>query len=154
MIKDVFDYTLPVFHPIFVHLPVALLPVAFIAGIVWVARPTHQWGFFTAGLLAVAAVGAVLAFMTGETLYAQSEGVPVVELFVDRHRQLGRLVMIAAIASFVLTVAALILDRHPDRASAGRYGRFVSLALILVSVALVLVTAHLGGIMVWGEYSG
>ncbi|NNE35589.1 MAG: hypothetical protein HKN13_10140, partial [Rhodothermales bacterium] len=113
--SDLLDYSIPVFHPIAVHFPVAVLPVALVACIVWVYRPDSTWGSATLLLLGVAAVGSIVAFVTGDAVYAQSEGVPVVEQFVERHRLLGRLVMIGSILSVGLAASGYILGKRAEQ---------------------------------------
>ncbi len=152
--KELLDYSIPVFHPLAVHFPVALLPLALVVVVLWVIKPKDVWGKAALLVLGFAAVGSIVAFLTGDALYAQSEGVPVVELFVDRHRQLGRFVMIAAGASFLSAFASLFLSRKPVFHRQARLVRILCLCLVILTTALVAITSHVGGVMVWGEYVG
>lgn len=150
--KDVFEYTIPVLHPLLVHFPVVLIPTSIVVCVLWVRSVDPSWDTSAPVFLAVCAFASTAAFLTGEALYAQSEGVPVVEQFVGRHEQLGRLVMIGTILTAVLAVVSRLIIQNQDRSS--RWLRVGCLLLAVLNTLLVLATAHLGGIMVWGEYVG
>ena len=58
---------LPNIHPAFVHLPLALLPVALAFDVLSVAQRRQQWlDRAAASLYCLGAVGAVAAYLTGQ----------------------------------------------------------------------------------------
>ena len=150
---DWLDYSIPVWHPIAVHVPVVLLPLAAVFALLWVTSAGRQWFAPMAIVLALAVAGTAFAYWTGDAVYQQSEGVPVVEDLVGIHRQLGRIVLIASVLSFALTVLSMpqIAAIAP---AARRRLRLLVLLVVIVAAGLSLVTGHIGGIMVWGEYTG
>lgn len=150
--KDVFEYTIPVLHPLLVHFPVVLIPTSIVVCVLWVRSADPSWDTSAPVFLGICAFVSTAAFLTGEALYAQSEGVPVVEQFVGRHEQLGRLVMIGTVLTAVLAVVSRLVIQKQDRSP--RWLRVGCLFLAIMNTLLVLATAHLGGIMVWGEYVG
>jgi len=151
--NDWFDYSIPVWHPIAVHVPVVLLPLAAVFAVLWVARSGDRWFGPLSLVLVLATVGTIAAYLSGDAVYQQSEGVPIVEDFVGLHRRLGWFTLIAALASLALTLAAGPINRKLSDSGKSRL-RLVAMVFIVVAAAVALATGHLGGIMVWGEYSG
>ncbi|MBB1508308.1 cytochrome b5-like heme/steroid binding domain-containing protein [Tessaracoccus sp. MC1756] len=131
-------------HPLFVHLPVVLLPLSAVSIVALTLRPAWRPRFAlpVLGLLALGALGAVAAWGTGDDLAAKV-GLPVT------HSELG---MWTALASAVLLVAGgvwLWRVRRADPSSArGVFGWVVS-ALALVVLVLVTLTGHSGATAAW-----
>ena len=76
-------------HPLIVHAPVVLLPLAFVGVIVCLVKPSWRPALIvpTAVLGIIGAIGAILASQSGEWLQAR---VPETNL-VENHQQLGEM---------------------------------------------------------------
>ncbi len=142
------DYTIPVWHPVTVHFPIVLLLVAALAAVVWAWRGSAAWRGAALLLMALGTAGAFASRITGEAMAEQSEGVPVVEMFIENHEKGALWTVITG----ALATAALLAAWY-----AGRRGVRVGWAiragialLALAAAALVAWTGHLGGLMVWG----
>lgn len=145
-------YEIPVWHPLVVHFPIALLLLGGVVAVGYAATGRALWRAMTGLLVSAGTLGAWAANATGEALYAHVEGAPIVEELVGRHELLGQW-------AFVLGVAATLgwlgvsgwwrrsgRDREPDPLAA----RLVLAALALAAAVLVVLTGRLGGVMVWG----
>ena len=149
---SVFQYRLPVWHPLLVHFPVALLLLAAVVAVVWVLHDRTTWRTMLLVLLGAGTAGGVAAYMTGESLLEQVEGTPVVEALIDAHEAAALFaVLISAGTLLLLSVYVAIRWRF------GRGGGSDSLAIrIAVATAVIAAaffvawTAHIGGTMVWG----
>ena len=123
-------------HVIVIHFPVALLLVAAL-GEVWgkVRGRAVSW---TSATLVFGAVGALFSMALGWMLiwfsgYEHSRT-------LTRHKYLGTATAIVAIVA-VLAHFKLI----------ERQGRWWATSLVLVTAAMVALTGHLGGILVYGD---
>jgi uncharacterized membrane protein len=147
-------------HPLIVHIPVVMVPLALIAVIAYLAiKPWRRPLAWVAGALSAGgAVGAVLAASSGESL---RERVRVTEA-VEEHAEMGETARLLAFIFFVV-VAALVIyqevrSRHVEPVDAAvqppgeshRERRVVSLVrhrlVAPVLAALLIVT---GGAAVW-----
>ncbi len=157
MLEQLFDYEIPYWHPLAVHFPVALLSLAAVVAIIWMFSGKQQWRFATLLFEGLGALGAIAAFFTGEELEEDSEGSPMVDLFVEHHERLGKITMIVAIVATALLVGISLRVRKstPVRADADPLAvRLIAGILVLVAGLLVAITGHLGGTMVWGVPAG
>ena len=149
--EAVFDYRIPVWHPLAVHFPLTLLLVAALAALIWMFRGTHFWRSCTAFLVILSIPATVFAYLTGDAMEEQSEGVPIVDDLVDLHEQMGLYTLIAAALACAALIALIIHQRGNAKGAkdpiAGRVG--VGL-IILTAAALVAWTAHIGATMTWG----
>ena len=147
----VFDYRIPVLHPLAVHFPLALLLAAALAALIWMFRGTFFWRNCTAFLVFLNIPATIFAYLTGDTMEERSEGVPIVDDLVDLHEQMGLYTLIAS-ALACAALGALMIHQRVNPAGekdpiAGRVG--VAL-IILTAAALVAWTAHIGATMTWG----
>jgi hypothetical protein len=154
-------------HPLLVHLPVVLLPLAALGVVVMVLRPAwhrrYRWAVLAVGV--VATVGAVLAASAGEDLEERIEAREGRAAAVrwERHAELGGSARLAAVV-FVVLLAAFVLvpwflERREDR---GRpvsvpswfTSVFAGLALLAAaaSVYTVAQAGHTGGRAAWCGY--
>ena len=152
------DYTIPVWHPLVVHLPIAALALAGLATVVWVVTSHRGWFVACVFLSVAGAIGAAAAYLSGDAMLEQAAGVPVVDELVGLHERLGLLTLLSSILAAICWVAVAVANKK----SAGQVGTsadgsgfsvWIRLALVLITVvaaALGLRTGHLGGIMVWG----
>jgi uncharacterized membrane protein len=128
-------------HPVFVHAPLTLLPLALAFQALAVARGREEWQKLALWFLWLGALGAVAAAASG--LWAEEEVTvpqPGWET-IERHEQL---MLVSAGLAVVLAGAALWLRKRLTRGlQAGL------LAGLLVLNALLLVGADLGGRLVY-----
>ena len=131
------------FHPLVLHFPVALLPLAlFIEFLRFAPKRWHRWRSVSLPLLTFAAFFAVLTAILG-ILLAANEG-HAGEL-VERHRTFGIAVAAMTIVALGLRLLMDVLTHH----------HFLTPALLgtlsVTSVVMVL-AAHDGGNMVHGQH--
>jgi uncharacterized membrane protein len=152
------EYTIPVWHPTLVHFPIALLIVGFAPAIIWCLTTDRRWlltGWFIA---AVGVVATVAAYLTGDAMKHQAEGVPIVEALVGTHERFAVATLIASLLSAVAWTGVALADRasvrranHGGIAPAPSWAvRVLVLAIATATALLALRTGHIGGLMVWG----
>ena len=151
VMEQVFEYTIPVLHPLAVHLPLAILPLAALASVVWFVRDRLGWLKVAFWLTAVGAVGALAAVLSGDAMLAQSEGVPIVEQLGEIHEEWGQWTLWFA----ALTLVAFALTRWRHYSGTRHPGvpmpwRAVVAILSVALGIMVLWVGHVGGVMVWG----
>ena len=148
--ETLFQYEIPVWHPLVVHFPIALILVAALATVVWSVRGTSFWRRYALLLFTLGMGGAVFAYKTGEAMEEQSEGSPIVEELVGLHEDLALYTLVVT----GVTLAAMAgLSWWLERRTALQDPLAARLALALAALAaavLVAWTAHVGGTMVWG----
>jgi uncharacterized membrane protein len=146
-----FDYTIPVLHPLAVHFPLSLiLAGALVAGL-WCWRGTPFWRRCALLLFTLGLAGGFFAWFTGEALEEQVDGEQVVALFVELHENMARLTLIVTgLVVGLLGYGTWHLERQPAPAPEPILLRTVVAFLSVVAAALVALTAHIGGVMVWG----
>lgn len=146
----VFQYEIPVLHPLAVHFPLALLLAAAMTALVWCFRGTFFWRQSTLLLTALGTIGAALAYTSGDAMEEQSEGVPIVEDLVGLHEEMGLYTLIvSAAATIVLVVFAIVVRRTNERRDP-ILARVMVACLVFLAAALVAWTAHIGATMTWG----
>ena len=151
--ESVLQYRIPELHPLAVHFPVSLLIMASVAAVVWMWRGTAFWRGATWLLTVVGTGTAYLAFLTGDAMEEQSEGVPIVDELVGLHEDMALYTLVAAcVASVLLSVLGwrargrgLERDSYPVRIAIG--------VLVVLVGALVAWTGHIGATMTWGVSS-
>jgi hypothetical protein len=162
-------------HPLLVHIPAVLLPLAAIGVIVMVIRPAwrrrYQWAVLAIGF--VGTVGAILAADAGESLAAQitaKEGAAAAAGWED-HAEAGDTARLFAIIFLILLALFILVPWYLERraAQATHTGdetvqpdqgppKWVGLALAVLvlvgsaaSVVTVIVAGHSGAKAVWCE---
>lgn len=137
---------LPV-HPLLVHLPVVLLPLAAAGLVALVAKPSWRPRFAVPllGLLALGAVGALGAKLSGSP-FSERVGFPA------QHASFGDAT--AIVAGVLLAVGGwwLLAARRDERPGGlhGPVGWVVALLAVAVTVLTVL-TGHTGASSAWGD---
>ena len=152
--ETLFQYEIPVWHPLVVHFPIALILVAALATVVWGIRGTSFWRRCALLLFTLGMGGGIVAYKTGEAMEEQSEGSPIVEELVGLHEDLALYTLLVT----GVTLAALAglswwLERRTTLERVPRDPLAARLVLALAALAaavLVAWTAHVGGTMVWG----
>ncbi|MDA0684963.1 MAG: hypothetical protein O3A57_11170 [Bacteroidetes bacterium] len=151
MFDQLADYTIPVFHPIVVHFPVALAVLALIPALLWLMRDRVRWLGITLAAEVLAFIGAYVALETGETLEHESEGVTIVDQFVHLHETMAeRAMWVIGITCVALIFAAWWGRRDLSRPGVHLGIRIAGFLLVVAAAILIGLTAHIGGIMTWG----
>jgi len=93
-------------HPLLVHLPVVLIPLAALGALVMAVWPRsrRQIGWITAGVAVVGAIGAILAASAGESLEELVRETPAIE----EHAEAGEMARNFSILFAVLIVAFVV----------------------------------------------
>ncbi len=106
-------------HPLFVHLPVVLIPLSLIGVIIMVARPSwylrYRWAVL--GTVIVGGVSAWLAEQAGESLVellSAAEGAGFEEEIHD-HEEAGEFATMFSILFMLATVAFIFVPRYLNR---------------------------------------
>lgn len=152
-------------HPLMVHVPVVLIPLAGVIAIVFAFRT--QWldrfGWGLVALSGVAALGGILAAGSGEGLEDTARNKPG---FGD-HAEMGEAARNLGLL-FFLIVLAVVLVRHFARTkgadkgalkfAASKAGAMVLAGALVLSAAAATVTitiaGHQGAKLVWEQKSG
>ncbi len=129
-------------HPLFVHLPVVLVPIAGLMAVAFAIRPKwlDRFGWWLVVVTGVGALGAILAAGSGEAL---EESVRETEL-VEQHAEAGETAEFIAIAFFVV-VLAIVAFRWWSRRKAASGGTEIAHAGALAVVTSVLLVVSGGG---------
>lgn len=130
-------------HPLVLHFPVALLLLAGALEFIRVFRDDARLGKLTVFLLAIGAVGAVMAAITGWVFAHESHPQQPMRTILAWHRWLG----VTTAALTVLAWAAAHRWADDSRREARWLGRIV----VWLAAGLLIVTAHLGALLVWGS---
>ncbi|MDX1643491.1 MAG: DUF2231 domain-containing protein [Thermoanaerobaculia bacterium] len=142
--------SLPNLHPLAVHLPIALLPLAVAVDLVAAARPRAVWLDRTATLLyVVGAAGAGLAVWLGERAAESFVGLPPrLQPRIGEHSDWGHWVWYLFGALALMRLALCWRDRDRDRLSM-RGARLLVAVAALGGLAVVARAADLGGALVY-----
>jgi uncharacterized membrane protein len=145
-------------HPLLLHVPVVLVPVAGIAALALVARPAWMERYGVAlGVLAVAATAAtILTVGAGEAFRAdraQGGGGPEADRLAE-HAQAGENLRLVMIAFTVALLVTLLLRRLERGGPAVAILRAVVAVLAVLAVFFVIRTGHLGAQLTWERDGG
>jgi len=151
--EKVLQYEIPVWHPVAVHFPVALILTGAACMVIWTIRGVHFWRSCALLLYAAGMAGALFAYFTGEAMEEQVEGTPIVEELVHLHEDMGLYTLLVTGLTLAGIVALTVWERYrpitrpePDPVLI----RFGLGLLAVISAVLIAWTAHIGGVMVWG----
>lgn len=147
----VFEYRIPVLHPLAVHLPVTLLLAAALAALIWMFRGSAFWRRCLLFLTLLSVPATLLAYLSGDTMKERSEGVPIIDQLVDLHERMALFTFIATVA---VTILLGVYGVGAERSRAGSRDpiqvRVAISMLIFLAATLVAWTAHIGATMTWG----
>ena len=159
-------------HPLIVHLPVVLVPLAAFGALVALVRPSwRSWCLpLTAAFAAVGFVGVQLAIMSGEGL---EELLDEESAAIERHAQIAEQARPIVLLFVLAAVAAAVLwhrlhqapadEGASDAATPARPATLVRLAVPLMALSVltgalstvwIFRTGHSGAESVWKEESG
>ena len=138
-------------HPLVVHAPVVLVPLAALGAllVLFSGSLRDRFGWLTAGLAIAAAASAIAARLSGELFLTQ---LGVGGEAVNTHRMWGQLAPWPAVAMAVLLVAAMLLRNRTGALWWIVVG--LAAAAAVVSLGLILITGHSGATAVWGGVLG
>jgi uncharacterized membrane protein len=143
-------------HPLFVHLPVVLIPLGFIGVIVGLVRPRWQsslrWP--TLVVTGLGTLGAILAAGSGEELQEAVRDTSVRTL-VREHAESGETARTLAIIFFAVLLAVEFGPRFVSRITSQKWWRSVAVVALIVSGAVstwgMFDAGHSGAKSVWNE---
>jgi len=152
-------------HPLFVHAPAVLIPLAALGVLIMVARPAwwdrYRWA--TLAVSGLGALGAMLAAGSGEALEEGVEGTAS-RSQLHAHAEAGEAARTVAIVFFLVVLAATVVmvarprRRAAESAPAGsgpRWLRPVVTAALVVSAGAstwtVFDAGHSGATSVWSD---
>lgn len=146
----VLQYRIPELHPLIVHFPLTLLMTAAFTAVVWMWRGTAFWRGVTLLLTVMGTISGYFAFVTGEAMKEQAEGVPIVEELAGLHEEMALYTLSAAcVATLLIGIQARWMRRR--RRETDPPASRLAIGLLIVAVgALVAWTGHIGATMVWG----
>lgn len=133
-------------HPLVVHFPIALLIVAVLFDLAALLLKREDLSSGALYLQGIAALGAIAAVLTGNEAEEPVEHLAGIEPILERHEDLGKILMWAVIAVVALRLV-LTLKKKMDHQGARALAAVLSLGL----AALVGVTGFFGGKLVY-EY--
>lgn len=136
-------------HPLLVHFPIALLVVVALFDLVALAFPRAELARTSLYLSAAAAIGAVAAYFSGEAAEEPVEHLAGIAHVLERHEDLGKLLVMAALGALVLRAVVYARRWHEPVA-----GRSLVAVLGLALAVLVGLTGHAGGQLVYDYGAG
>lgn len=134
-------------HPLLVHIPVVLVPLAAIIAIVFAFKPAwlDRYGWGLVALSGVGALGAILAAGSGESLQELQNKAETAAR--EDHFELGETAQTVAII-FFLVVTAVVVLRHlahrraaADGAESGGFWGLLSSKVGAIAIAALLVVS-------------
>jgi uncharacterized membrane protein len=126
-------------HPLLVHFPIGLVLVAAVAEVAAMTTGLWHWRAVAVANVRVGAVFGIGAAIAG-WLLASSPGLAAMSS-LEWHRWLGTIAAVAVSGAALATAGAG--GRSP-------FALWVSRITLFWAAALVAVTSHLGGLLVWG----
>jgi len=129
-------------HPALVHVPIAALPIALVAFLVWLGSGKRSFSNADAIPLLIGALAAVPTYLTGEQAEAGQRFSNNMHEIVEHHESAGLVVMVLA-----LTLAAIRIWRWNRLTGAWMWAYGVGL---VTASAVVGITGYLGGKLVFG----
>lgn len=159
-------------HPLFVHIPVVLIPLAAVGVIVMVIRPAwwERYKWATLAIAGVGMAGSIIAAGTGEELEEAVENTAPRQL-LRAHVEAGEMSRTVSIAFFVVLLAAVVVlpwwmrrrsnqagtERSTESIASGSptwLRRIVSIVLVLTALGAswtVYDAGHTGTKSVWSD---
>lgn len=130
-------------HPLVLHFPIALLLLAAALEVVRLKWDRPGLCRTITLLMALGAAGALVATATGWVFAVESHPRPSLRWMLQWHRWLG------VVTTVLACVAAWLTSRLAEAPTSG--ARWLRRATIWLTGLVLIVAAHLGALMVWGE---
>ena len=130
-------------HPLLVHFPIALIILAGVGEMVRLIWDRAQLGILVFWALGIGALSAIVALTSGWGFAYEYHPQPSLHWMLQTHRWFG--VATAVLASTAWVGARVWVDT-PSIAA-----RWYRRSIIWLTGAVLVVTAHLGALMVWGS---
>jgi uncharacterized membrane protein len=127
------------FHPLLVHFPIGLVLIAAVAELVAIVTGKEDWRVVAVTNVRAGAVFAGAAVLSGWLLAVSTVAADPSAL--AWHRWIGT-------TAAIVTLGAALATGNAERRSLA--GRWLYHAALFGAAALVAVTGHLGGLLVWG----
>jgi hypothetical protein len=143
-------------HPLFVHLPVVLIPLGFVGALFMVARPSwwQRLAWPTVVVTALGTLGAIMAANSGEALEDAVRDRSVRDL-VREHVEAGDMARGAAIVFFVVLVVSVFGPRFVKALVAKKWWRPLVVVAVVASGAFASLAmydaGHSGAKSVWND---
>lgn len=136
-------------HPMLVHFPIVLVITALAFDLYGIFRPSRTLSpipaFETASILLIAgAVAAIVTAFFGDSAFDVALGRGFTDAQLETHQTMG--IATAVILPVLAAVRAWIWWRHDNQRTAGAVA---AVALNLIAVVMVIVTAYFGGRLVY-----
>lgn len=143
-------------HPLIVHLPVVLIPLALVGVVLMAIRPTwwarYEWA--TLVVCGVGAVGAVFAANSGEGLEEAVEN-DAVRALLREHVEAGETARNMALLFFLVVLVVVLVPRWMSGRTMPKWWKPVAAAAMVVAGVLASVTiydaGHSGAKSVWND---
>lgn len=135
-------------HPLVVHVPVVLIPLAFVGAIAALLRPQwRQWCLpLTAALTAISLVGVQLGIQSGEGL---EEILNEESRAIERHSQIAEQARPFVFLFLVFAVLAAIAHRVATREGEAAGAKATLVKLLVPFLALSVVTGALSTVWIY-----
>lgn len=145
-------------HPLFVHVPVVLIPLILVMVIpgIFSRRWADRLSPVTLGLSFVAAVGSLLATSSGESL---EEALGEQSALLDQHAQLGEMTRNLALLLFLVLLVQAALQWSGSPARLREWGAahpgivralpWVAALACVAATVFVVLAGHAGAQLVW-----
>ena len=133
-------------HPLLVHLPVVMVPMAALGAIILAIFPKYfaRFGWWVTGISFIGAIGAILAAGSGETL---EERIDRTSTLRD-HAEMGETARLLAVVLFAVLLIVMLARKYR---AADMAKKAVSIA---VSVVIAVSAAAAGWVIVQTGHSG
>ena len=133
-------------HPLLVHLPVVMVPMAALGALILAIFPKYfaRFGWWVTGISFIGAIGAILAAGSGETL---EERVDRTSTLRD-HAEMGETARLLAVVLFAVLLIVMLARKYR---AADMAKKAVSIA---VSVVIAVSAAAAGWVIVQTGHSG
>ena len=141
-------------HPLLVHLPVVMVPMAALGAIILAIFPKFftRYGWWVTGIAFIGAVGSILAAGSGEAL---EHKLGEHSALLEHHAQLGETTRLLSIILFAILLAVMLVRRYQPQLFAKKaIGIVVSVVIGALAVSAtwaVVETGHNGAKSSWCE---